>query len=45
MENLMTDSIKALEDGLTPLIERVKEFKFLPKNKHSKKELSLIIKR
>ena len=44
MENLITDSIKALEDGLTPLIERVKEFKFLPKNKHSKKELNLIIK-
>ena len=45
MENLITDSIKALEDGLSSLIERVKAFKFLPKNQHSKQALEQIIKR
>ena len=43
MENLITDSIKALEDGLAPLIERVEKFKFLPKkNLTFTKELVII---
>ena len=41
----MTDSIKLLEDGLTPLIERIRNFEFTEKNKHSKIELNRIIER
>ena len=39
----MTDHIKLLEEGFAPLVARVKEFVFSPKNIHSKTELSSII--
>ena len=45
MENLITDSIKLLEDGLALLIGRIRSFEFTEKNEHSKIELNRIIER
>ena len=40
----MTDSIKLIEEGLAPLIERIRSFEFTENNEHSKEELNRIIK-